>query len=94
VSFIAKEYLSLITNYFHLKKIGRDYPPKCTSPGSILQLCKISSILVDQFRRSCTNLTRQTDRWPNRQTGWFLYNPWKIVWWGYKKSQTEICFNI
>ena len=31
--------------------LDRDYLPSCTSQGHILQLCKVSSILVHPFRR-------------------------------------------
>ena len=40
---------------------AHNYSPWCTSSGSILQLCKVSSISVHQFRRREIWLGRQTD---------------------------------
>ena len=44
----------------------------CTSSGSILQLCKVTSILLHTLRRSCAyDKYGEMDRW----AGWFQYTP-------------------
>ena len=64
----TKNYLPwIISPWFFPNK---DYLSSCTFSGSILQLCKVTSILLLTLRRSCAyDKYGETDRW----AGWFQY---------------------
>ena len=64
------------------KTIDNDYPPLCASSDPKLQLCKVSSVSIHQYRRNSANKKYgRTDGWTDRQ-GDSLVNIKKLVWEG------------
>jgi len=85
---LQKDCTSCTSNYLPSNTKTQDYLSSCTSSGCILQLCKLLSVSVQQFRRSCAY-----NKYGQTGTAIPIHPPKTLLRGGYKKfmSNNNFC---